>query len=178
LTVPNIVSSIRIVLIPAFLVCLRIGQPMAAMLLFAGISLTDYLDGWLARKLDQVTDLGKVLDPLADKLLVTAAIVAFVAQGQMEDWMALIIIGREMIISTLRVVAASKGQVLAAGWSGKVKTFLQMMGILFILSPWNETVIPGTEVLWIAPVAWVMTAVSLWSGVDYMWKHRKILSDA
>jgi len=175
LTIPNSITTARILLIPLFMVCMSYDWIIAAMLLFAGVSLTDYLDGYLARKMNQVTDLGKVLDPLADKLLVTAAIICFVDDGRMEAWMATVIIAREMIISTLRAVTAAKGLVLEAGLSGKIKTVIQMLGILFMLSPWHYMMAPGTQIYWFVIAAWLITVVTVWSGADYLWEHRRIL---
>lgn len=177
MTVPNMITLTRIAMIPVFMWTLSEGWMVTAIILFALISLTDSLDGYLARKLDQVTDFGKVADPLADKLLVVAACLYFLAWGVMPPWAAMIILAREFIISTLRVIASSsEGKVIAAGWSGKIKTTLQMVCILFILMPWSSTAIGSTRLFWYDPAVWLMTAVTAWSGIDYLWKHRRLLS--
>ena len=103
-----------------------------ALVLFCVASFTDFLDGYVARKYNQVTDFGKFVDPLADKLLVTSALVLFAEQARVAGWMVCVIIARELIITSLRVVAANKGRVLAATWTGKVKTCVQIGGIIVI----------------------------------------------
>ena len=101
-------------------------------MLFCVASFTDFLDGYVARKYNQVTDFGKFVDPLADKLLVASALILFVEQKAMAGWMVCVILARELIITSLRVVAANKGRVLAATWTGKVKTCVQIGGIIII----------------------------------------------
>lgn len=174
MSIPNIITMMRIVLIPLFMVCMSQGWDIAALTLFIGVGLTDALDGYLARKMNQVTDIGKLLDPLADKLLVTAAVLYFMADGRMAVWMVMVIITREFVISTLRVVAASKGTVMAAGWSGKIKTTVQMTGIIYLLSPFCGAAFFSTGITWDTLTVWMITLVTIWSGVDYLWKHRKL----
>jgi len=147
LTTANKITMARIFLIPFFL--FFASQPMLdgdfangivyfptntiiALVLFCVASFTDFLDGYVARKYNQVTDFGKFIDPLADKLLVTSALVLFAEQGAMAGWMVCVILARELIITSLRVVAANKGRVLAATWTGKVKTCVQIAGIILI----------------------------------------------
>ena len=135
MTTANKITLARIAMIPFFVVfALMEGfqWQAAALALFCIASATDFLDGYIARKYDQVTDFGKFVDPLADKLLVTAALVIFVGQGLLASWMVFIILAREFIITSLRNVAAAKGQVMAASWSGKVKTCVQIVGIILI----------------------------------------------
>ena len=132
-------------------------------------SLTDMLDGKIARKYNLVTDFGKFADPLADKMLVTAAMLWFVEIGQMPAWMLLIVICREFAVSGLRMIASDKGRVIAAGWSGKVKTASTMVCIVIMFLP-----IP-------APLNWaciaVIVATTIWSGVEYFVKNKDCLSD-
>ena len=173
--IPNLVTAARIALIPVFMVCMEFYWPITAMTLFIVISLTDALDGYLARRMNQVTDLGKILDPLADKLLVTVAVLYLTADAQIEVWVAIIIIAREFVVSSLRVVAASKGLVIAAGWSGKIKTTVQLVAITFMLSPWGYAPIFSTDFYWAGPLGWLMALAALWSGADYLWKHRGIV---
>ena len=135
MTTANKITMVRIAMIPFFVVFALmdgVKWQALALLLFCVASFTDFLDGYIARKYNQVTDFGKFVDPLADKLLVTAALVIFVGQGLLASWMVFIILAREFIITSLRNVAAAKGQVMAASWSGKVKTCVQIAGIILI----------------------------------------------
>jgi len=135
MTTANKITLVRIAMIPFFVVFALmdgVQWQALALALFCIASFTDFLDGYIARKYNQVTDFGKFVDPLADKLLVTAALVIFVGQGLLASWMVFIILAREFIITSLRNVAAAKGQVMAASWSGKVKTCVQIAGIILI----------------------------------------------
>ena len=174
-------------------------------MLFCVASFTDFLDGYVARKYNQVTDFGKFVDPLADKLLVTSALVLFVGQGAMAGWMVCVILARELIITSLRVVAANKGRVLAATWTGKVKTCVQIGGIILIYlyyiligaagsgafdsmmvssdgsftSTSTVMVISGTDgyPMFAYLVGWVVTLVTIYSGFDYLRKNWDIIKD-
>ena len=178
---------------------------VVALVLFCVASFTDFLDGYVARKYNQVTDFGKFVDPLADKLLVTSALVLFVGQGAMAGWMVCVIIARELIITSLRVVAANKGRVLAATWTGKVKTCVQIGGIIVIYLYYilmgaagsgmfdSTTVsadgsfsatstlmfVSGTEgyPTFVYFVGWVITLVTIYSGYDYLRKNWDIIKD-
>ena len=148
MTTANKITLTRIAMIPFFIYFAA--QPMLnveeykvgifsfptctliALILFCVASFTDFLDGYVARKYNQVTDFGKFVDPLADKLLVASALILFVEQKAMAGWMVCVILARELIITSLRVVAANKGRVLAATWTGKVKTCVQIGGIIII----------------------------------------------
>ena len=172
MTTANKITLVRILMIPFFVVFAVLGGPKydtIALILFCLASVTDFLDGYVARKYNQVTDFGKFVDPLADKLLVTAALVIFVERGLFAAWMVFVILAREFIITSLRNVAAAKGQVMAAAWSGKVKTTVQMIGIVVllldfaILHPWDMVVINAALVL-----------VTLWSGADYLIRNRSL----
>ena len=135
MTTANKITLVRIAMIPFFVVFALmdgVQWQALALALFCIASFTDFLDGYIARKYNQVTDFGKFVDPLADKLLVTAALVIFVGQGLLASWMVFIILAREFIITSLRNGAAAKGQVMAASWSGKVKTCVQIAGIILI----------------------------------------------
>ena len=178
---------------------------VVALVLFCVASFTDFLDGYVARKYNQVTDFGKFVDPLADKLLVTSALVLFVGQGAMAGWMVCVIIARELIITSLRVVAANKGRVLAATWTGKVKTCVQIGGIIVIYLYYifigavgsgafdsmtvssdgsfsaTSTVmfLTGTDgyPTFVYFVGWVITLVTIYSGYDYLRKNWDIIKD-
>lgn len=172
---------------------------VVALVLFCVASFTDFLDGYVARKYNQVTDFGKFVDPLADKLLVTSALVLFVEQGAMAGWMVCVIIARELIITSLRVVAANKGRVLAATWTGKVKTCVQIGGIILIYLYYiaigavmtgklGETMESGSikmlfyrdftgDQITLTVVGWVITLVTIYSGFDYLRKNWDIIKD-
>ena len=133
MTTASKITLARVALIPVFMALLLLNYNWAALVVFAIASLTDFVDGYIARHYNQVSDFGKFLDPLADKLLVTAAMLVFVQWGRMPSWMVMIVLTREFAVSGLRMVAASGGKVLAAGWSGKVKTFSTMVGLCIMM---------------------------------------------
>ena len=183
----NTVTLTRIFLIPAFLVVLLVDwprffpdsalfyqiRPLAAAGVFIVLALSDNLDGYLARSRGEITNFGKFIDPLADKLLVTAALLALIEIGILPAWVALIIIAREFVVSGLRMVASAEGQVIAASWYGKIKTLLQVIAIiLFIVmnSQWVAELEPSWHQLYIA-LAWCVMGAALvmtiMSMVDY-----------
>ena len=167
----NKLTLARVVMIPLFLLVLYLQVPGAnywALAIFIVASLTDTLDGYIARHYNQTTDFGKFMDPLADKCLVTAAMLWFVEIGQMPGWALLVVIIREFAVSGLRMVAADKGRVIAAGWSGKVKTASTMVCICLMLLP-----IPAAaNTLCVA----LIVATTLYSGVEYFVKNRDVLN--
>ena len=172
MNLPNKLTLLRIVLILPFLLVLYLNVPFAsyiALAIFIIASLTDMLDGQIARKRNLITDFGKFADPLADKMLVTAAMLWFVDIGQMPGWALLIVIVREFAVSGLRMVASDKGRVIAAGWSGKVKTASTMVCIVLMFLP-----IP--QVLNTICVA-VIVLTTIYSGVEYFMKNKDCLSD-
>ena len=172
MNLPNKLTLLRIVLILPFLLVLYLDAPFAsyiALAIFIVASLTDMLDGQIARKRSLVTDFGKFADPLADKMLVTAVMLWFVDIGQMPGWALLIVIVREFAVSGLRMVASDKGRVIAAGWSGKVKTAATMVCIVLMFLP-----IP--KVLNTVCVA-VIVVTTIYSGVEYFMKNKDCLSD-
>ena len=163
----------RVVMIPLFLLVLYLHVPGAnywALAIFIVASLTDTLDGYIARHYNQTTDFGKFMDPLADKCLVTAAMLWFVEIGHMPGWALLIVIVREFAVSGLRMVAADKGRVIAAGWSGKVKTASTMVCICLML------LLPRFVELSAICVA-VIVLTTIWSGVEYFMKNLDVLSE-
>lgn len=135
-SIPNLVTVVRIAAIPAFLVYAyyesRFHSFLAA-LIYAAVAATDFLDGWLARRLDMVTVIGKFLDPLADKLIAMSALVMLVHLGRVGAWVVILILAREFAVTGLRSIAMSEGIVIAAGQEGKYKTALQLAGIVFLL---------------------------------------------
>ena len=172
MNLPNKLTVLRIVLILPFLLVLYLDVPGAsyiALAIFIIASLTDLLDGKIARSRNLVTDFGKFADPLADKMLVVAAMLWFVENGQMPGWALLIVILREFAVSGLRMVASDQGRVIAAGWSGKVKTASTMVCIVLMFLPIPDLV----NTLCVA----VMVVTTLWSGVEYFVKNRDCLRD-
>ncbi len=172
MNLPNKLTLLRIVLILPFLLVLYLGVPFAsyiALAIFVLASLTDMLDGQIARKRGLVTDFGKFADPLADKMLVTAAMLWFVEIGQMPGWALLVVIVREFAVSGLRMVASDKGRVIAAGWSGKVKTASTMVCIVLMFLPIPAAV----NTLCVA----VIVVTTICSGVEYFLKNKDCLSD-
>lgn len=173
MNLPNKLTMLRILLIPVFMILLYWGFPganYAALVVFIIASLTDLLDGKIARKYHLVTDFGKFADPLADKMLVTAAMLWFVENGQMPAWALLIVICREFAVSGLRMIASDKGRVIAAGWSGKVKTASTMICIIIML-------LPVPDILNIICV-WIITLTTLYSGVEYFLQNRDVIASA
>ena len=171
MNLPNKLTMLRILLIPVFMVVLYWDFPGAtwvAVAIFIVASFTDLLDGKIARKYNLVTDFGKFADPLADKMLVTAALLWFVEIGQMPAWALLIVLVREFAVSGLRMIASDKGRVIAAGWSGKVKTASTMVGLCLLMA------FPHIQPLRWA-VIWVVVATTLYSGVEYFARNWKCL---
>ena len=170
MNLPNKLTLLRIVLVPVFVVVLYLNFPynnLVALAVFILASLTDLMDGKIARKYHLVTDFGKFMDPIADKLLVTAALLVFVDWHMMPAWVAIVVIAREFIVSALRLVAASNGRVIAAGWSGKVKTASTMVCICVMLLG-----LPAVVDVICSAVILVTTA---YSGVEYLVKNRDVL---
>lgn len=189
----NKLTMLRIILVPVFLVFIALkGIPygtIIATLVFIVASLTDQLDGYIARSRNQITTFGKFMDPLADKLLVTAALISLVELGLIPSLAATIIIAREFAVSGLRTIAASEGKIIAASWWGKIKTVTQIIAILLLLIKVN---IGSTQYLTnlvnnhvgikqffdIAPNIFLILAViiTIISGIDYFIKNKKVLS--
>ncbi|MBR1780830.1 MAG: CDP-diacylglycerol--glycerol-3-phosphate 3-phosphatidyltransferase [Oscillospiraceae bacterium] len=166
----NKLTMLRIILIPVFVVVLYLDFPyhnLVGLGIFIIASLTDLLDGKIARKYNMITDFGKFLDPIADKLLVTAAMVMFVLWGWMPAWMLIVVIAREFIVSALRMVAATNGKVIAAGWSGKVKTASTMVCICLMLL--------GLPQWFNLLCSWIILVTTAYSGVEYMVKNKDVL---
>lgn len=177
MNLPNKLTIFRIILVPVFLIFL-LGQfgywaNIVAAVIFIAASATDMLDGYIARKYNMITNFGKFMDPLADKLLVDSALIALVALGRIEAWIVIVIIGREFIISGFRLVAADNGTVIAASFWGKIKTVFQMAATILLIFdfPWFPIYLI-TQIL--VYIALVLTVVSL---IDYLIKNRNVLKD-
>lgn len=185
MTLANKITLARIALIPFFLIFAIIGGTtfdIVALVLFIVCSFTDFLDGYVARKYNQVTDFGKFVDPLADKLLICAAMVVFVERGLMFGWIVFIILAREFIITSLRTVAAMKGTAMAAAWSGKVKTCIQIAGVIVIFlctifTGADSLYADGAAGLLIQFAGWIMMLITLYSGWDYMHRNWNIVAE-
>lgn len=192
MNLPNKLTMLRIVLAPVFLAVLYWGFPgadYAALAIFIAASLTDLLDGKIARKYNLVTDFGKFADPLADKILVVAALLWFAERGRMPAWMVMIVITREFAVSGLRMIASDNGRVIAAGWSGKVKTAATMACIAVMLlmgptiayhqGPAAVTAVPAGYFTWIDPLCgWIITLTTLYSGAEYFLKNKDVIRSA
>ena len=172
MNLPNKLTILRIVMIIPFLLVLYLNIPFAsyiALVIFILASLTDMLDGKIARKYNLITDFGKFADPLADKMLVMAALVWFVEIGQMPGWVLLVVLVREFAVSGLRMVASDQGRVIAAGWSGKVKTASTMVCIVIMF-------LPVPKIINTVCVA-VILVTTLYSGIEYFMKNKDCLSE-
>lgn len=166
----NKLTMLRVALIPVFLILLYLRFPFHmyfALTVFILASVTDFVDGYIARHYNQVTDFGKFMDPLADKCLVVAAMLWFVEIGQMPGWALLVVIIREFSVSGLRMVAADKGRVIAAGWSGKVKTASTMVCICLMLLIAR----PALDLVCAA----VILVTTVYSGAEYFVKNKDVV---
>ena len=172
MNLPNKLTVLRIILILPFLLVLYLDIPFASLIaltIFILASLTDLLDGKIARARGLITDFGKFADPLADKMLVTAAMLWFVECGQMPGWALFVVLLREFAVSGLRMVASDQGRVIAAGWSGKVKTASTMVCIVLMFLP-----IPAIiNTICVA----IIVVTTIWSGVEYFMKNKDCLTD-
>ena len=176
MNLPNKLSLTRMALIPVMVVLLLPGTllwNLLAAAVYGAAAFTDFLDGHIARKQDIVTDLGKFLDPVADKLLNLSALVMLSAQNLCPAWLVVLILARELCVDGLRMVASGKGKVIAAGILGKVKTVSQIVLILWLMIfrlPVGGFWLSTLCALWVA-------AITLWSGADYLWKGRVFLQE-
>ena len=176
MTLASKITLVRVFLIPAYMVTMYLSGGQSGLWMYLSLaifivaSLTDYVDGYIARHYNQVTDFGKYLDPLADKLLVIAAMAMFCEWGSFPAWALMIVLTREFAVSGLRMVAGPKGKVIAAGWSGKVKTFSTMVGLCVMMA--------FPQVGWIGiAVMVVIVATTLYSGVEYFIQNWNCLWD-
>lgn len=192
LSFPNILTIIRIIIVPIFMFLLlyepTIISRIASLVLFLLATVTDFLDGYYARKLNCITSFGKFMDPLADKLLISSALISFVTLKIIPAWMVVIILGREFIITGLRIFSATEGIIVPALFLGKLKATTQMIAVIFILLilisediiyhfyPANKYIINGFEgvIYWSMFIVTVLTFIS---GVDYLIKNRRILNE-
>ena len=172
LNLPNVLTLIRILLVPVLVVVLLEATPhssLVAAIVFAAAALTDGLDGYIARSRRSVTTFGKVMDPIADKLLIAAALITLVSLDRVAPWVAMVIIAREFAVSGLRVAAAQQGVVIPASPLGKVKTVVQVAAIMAVIA---------TGAVWAQVLLYVAVAVTLISGADYFLNFRRRIEEA
>jgi len=174
LNLPNKLTVGRMLAVPFFIVVLMLGYYYASAVIFILAALTDMLDGQIARKYNLVTNFGKIMDPLADKLLVISALVCLVELGHVQGWMVIVILAREFTVTGLRTVAAAQGIVIAAGMTGKIKTVLQMIAVIALLLlnwPFSLIGIPFAEIM-----LWASVIMTIISGVEYIAKNKQVFS--
>jgi CDP-diacylglycerol--glycerol-3-phosphate 3-phosphatidyltransferase len=172
--VPNVLTLLRIVAVPVLVVALLDETPdgdVIAAIVFALAAFTDGLDGYIARRRQQITTFGKLMDPLADKLLIIAALISLVSLDRLAAWIAMVIIARELAITGLRSVAAERGVVIAASWLGKLKTALQVAAVFALIAF-------DPAPTWVDVLLYVAVAVTVISGLDYFFGLRKRMAAA
>ena len=168
MTTASKITLVRVALIPVFMVLLLLGWNYWAFGVFVLASVTDFIDGYVARHYNQVSDFGKFVDPLADKLLVISCMVIFVECGRFPAWACMVVLAREFAVTGLRLIAVENGRVIAAGWSGKVKTFSTMVGLCVMLVLTNWPVLDLVVMI-------VIVATTLYSGVEYFVQNWDVL---
>ncbi len=176
---PNKLTVLRMIMVPFFMAFALVDNKIfqaVALLIFIIASVTDYFDGKIARKTGQITTFGKFMDPLADKLLTTAAFVVFLDMGLISSWIIIIVLFREFAVSGIRLVAAGTGEIIAASYFGKLKTVSQMIAIIvtliLILVPvFSENI----NLIIINILVWISTILTLLSGADYIYKSKNLL---
>ncbi len=179
MNLPNKLTIARVIAVPFFIAAYMTGYNLVAFILFVAASLTDMLDGKIARKYNLVTNFGKIMDPLADKILVYSAFCLMVDDGTMPGWMLIVILAREFTIAGMRTVAASEGTVIAAGMSGKLKTVLQMIAVPLLLLAaamgdmgqlQDYCALAGQIFLWASLI------MTVYSGAEYVLKNKSVFS--
>ena len=175
MNLPNKLTVLRVCMVPVFVFVMLWGGlgdagKYAATLIFVLASMTDWFDGYLARKNNLVTDFGKFMDPIADKLLVCSALICLVEKGALAAWIVIIIIGREFIISGFRLVASDKGTVIAASYWGKFKTVFQMIMVILLLLDLGGVFDTIAQI-----VTWIALILTVVSLVDYLRKNWSVL---
>ena len=175
LNVPNVLTVLRILLVPVLVVALttetKNGDTIAAVV-FALAAITDGLDGYIARSRKAITTFGKVMDPIADKMLITAALIALVSLDRLAAWVAMVIIAREFAVSSLRVAAAQQGAIIPASILGKIKTVIQIVAVMALIAA-NDP-----HAAWVDVLVGLMVAATVLSGVDYFLNVRREIEDA
>ena len=173
LNTPNVLTLLRISLVPVLVAVLLSTLPEADLLaavVFVIASVTDALDGWIARRRSMVTTFGKLMDPLADKLLITAALVSLVALHRLDAWVAMVIIAREFAVTGLRMLAIEQGHVISASVWGKLKTTTQVVMVLALIAV-------DRPAAWVDGLVYATVAITIVSGADYFFGLRRLLSE-
>src|SRR5205807_8392243 len=175
LNAPNVLTVVRILLVPVLIVALlekTSGGDLLAAIVFATASLTDAIDGWLARSRNWVTTFGKLMDPIADKLLIIAALIALVSLSRLDAWVAMVIIAREFAVTVLRVaVGTQQGVVISASALGKVKTAIQVAMVLCLIAVHGKP-------LWVSLLVYATVLVTVLSGADYFFGLRRLRDES
>jgi CDP-diacylglycerol---glycerol-3-phosphate 3-phosphatidyltransferase len=175
LNLPNFLTVLRILLVPVLVVALLGASgsesDVLAAIVFSIASFTDAIDGWLARRREAITTFGKLMDPVADKLLIIAALLSLVSLDRLDAWVAMVIIAREFAVTIARVAARGEGVVIAANWWGKTKTAVQVLTILLLI-------LFNPAPAWLDALVYAMVAVTLFSGIDYFFGMRRLLREA
>ena len=169
LNLPNALTMLRILAVPVVVVALLVEMPngdIIAAAVFAAAAVTDGLDGYIARSRNSITNFGKLMDPLADKLLIIGALVSLVSLGRLEAWVAMVIIAREVAVTILRTIAAERGLVIAASWLGKAKTVLQIAAVIALIAT-------NPSPAWVDVLVYAAVAVTIVSGADYFFGLRR-----
>jgi CDP-diacylglycerol--glycerol-3-phosphate 3-phosphatidyltransferase len=173
LNLPNALTLARILLVPVLVVALTVETPggsTIAAVVFALAAFTDGLDGYIARQRHSVTTFGKVMDPVADKLMIAAALISLVSLDRLQPWVAMVIIAREFAVSGLRIAAGQQGVVIPASQLGKAKTIVQVAAVLALIAG-------GDDEVWVLVLVYVMVAITVASGADYFLNFRRRLDE-
>ncbi len=169
INIPNLLTLLRILLVPVLVVALLVETPhgsLLAAIVFAIAALTDGLDGYIARARGHVTSFGKIMDPIADKLLITAALVSLVSLGRLAAWVAMVIIAREFAVTGLRMAASQSGVIISASILGKIKTVTQVIAILALIAA-------DPSAIWVQALVYLAVATTVISGADYFFGFRR-----
>lgn len=172
MNLPNSLTMLRIILIPLFVIIISVKVPNGDYIaagIFVVAALTDSLDGYLARKMKQVTKLGIILDPLADKLLITAALISLVELGRVPGWIAIVILGREFAVSGLRILKAEEGIIIPASMWGKIKTISQIVAVVAVILQDDFTAI--TSVALGSAMLYLALIITVYSGIEYFYHY-------
>src|SRR3954454_16839082 len=175
LNVPNVMTLVRILLVPVLVVALLQTAPhgsTVAAIVFALAAVTDGVDGWIARRSRSVTTFGKVMDPIADKLLIAAALISLVSLHRVDAWVAMVIIAREFAVSGLRVAAGQQGAIIPASMLGKLKTVMQVAAIMALIAAHD------TGDAWVQVLVYAAVLITVVSGADYFLNVRRRLEEA
>lgn len=171
MNLPNQLTVARLIMVPVVMALMIMERNIAALVVFAIASLTDFLDGYLARKHNLVSSFGKIMDPLADKLLTFGALITFIQLDVVSVWAPVIIIAREFFVTSMRVVAVAKGKVIAASWWGKIKTNVQLFAMMLAMLLYKGYPVIAGGLIWVAAI------FTIASWIAYIFENREIFKD-